>query len=95
MNFKERWPFALIAAFFILFAAWVSYSEVMVVKSKYAKDATISTGSEALAWALFLFCVGMAHLGPLCGRKVAVVVSWMSVWMIAGVLAVLVPAYLH
>ena len=75
----------------IAYAALIAWAGHITVSSKHGPAHTY-TGSEALPWAALTACCGLALFGPLFARP-TLIASWMSLWLVAGIAIVLVPAY--
>lgn len=75
----------------VAYAALIAWTGHITVSSKHGPAHTY-TGSEALPWAALIACFGLALFGPLFARP-SLIASWMSVWLVAGITIVLVPAY--
>ena len=75
----------------VAYAALIAWTGHITMSSKHGPAHTY-TGSEALPWATLTACFGLALFGPLFARP-TLIASWMSVWLVAGIAIVLVPAY--
>lgn len=82
---------AAMASAFLAWSAWIAWTQQVTIHGK--RGATTYLGADSLPWAALMACIGIALLGVMF-RNVTVVACWMAFWMIAGVAAVLAPAFL-
>lgn len=88
---NARRLFAAMGALLLGLAIWIALTGEVTIHGK--RQVTTYTGVQALEWAGLTACLGIALFGPYL-RKSWLIASWMTFWMVAGIAAVLGPAFL-
>ncbi len=88
---NARLMFAVMGAVLLGVAVWISLTGVVTIHGK--RHVTTYTGVQAQEWAALIACFGIALFGGYL-RKTWLVATWMTIWLCAGIAAVLGPVFL-